>query len=398
MLRLAVAVTGFVAKGTPNILHPEVYCRLASANHELRALGAENADVFFNLDLNIYPQLRLGCSNPAKLSTCSEQKGYNASNLNIIGRVDEHALQWMLNAVQPVSVAFTNSTFCNSSPLCAPNCSDVSRNMPHRMWEQYARWSLAFDQVESYERAHGFRYDWVGRVRSDFVHHYWTAAIVSHAVYGDSTSIITSYTRAPNFGQLDLAAMVPRAVASAYFDLPLTTCDWLRCASAILEAGEDLKNERLLAEWMFSQGVGLRLLCNNKSVVAPSFARKSGSSAQDRVRSQCSPVALKTARLQMRNAAVKTAGLQMRNAAAAAKSTVLPRWSSIEEMITALRLHKHYSALLAEHGFDSVDNLADVFKRDATGNSLQMSLERAGLKIGHAVKIVNALHSMHRGR
>ena len=220
-------------------------------------------------------------------------------------------------------------------------------------------------------------------MRSDFVHHYWTAAIVSHAVYGDSTSIITSYTRAPNFGQLDLAAMVPRAVASAYFDLPLTTCDWLRCASAILEAGEDLKNERLLAEWMFSQGVGLRLLCNNKSVVAPSFARKSGSSAQDRVRSQCSPVAL------------KTAGLQMRNAAAAAKSTVLPRWSSIEEMITALRLHKHYSALLAEHGFDSVDNLADVFKRDATGNSLQMSLERAGLKIGHAVKIVNALHSMH---
>jgi hypothetical protein len=279
--RLALCVTGFADKGPPEsrITHSQVYNGLARTNDELRRLGAARVDVFFNIDLNIYPQFRLsGAETQGKGGAfircppgkCHEDVGYHPPNLEILGRMREEELTPAIAAVQPASVEYSNSTFCEKHHLCNSSCSGISARMPHRMWEQYARNARAYHQVLRYEREHGFRYTWVGRVRSDFVHIYWSSGIVSRAVTRSANAVLATNTAGPpGYGQIDLAALVPRAHADAYFLLPHTTCRWLSCVNSHFRDDANIKNERLLAEHIMSHGVAIEGLCDTVRTGSP---------------------------------------------------------------------------------------------------------------------------------
>lgn len=279
--RLALCVTGFAAKGPPGnrITDSPIYNGLARTNRELRSLGAARVDVFFNLDLNVYPQFRLaGAVTHGKggefirclPGACREDVGYAPSNLEVLGRTSEEEVAPAIAAVQPASIEYSNSTFCETHRVCNASCSGISARMPHRMWEQYARNARAFHQVLRFERELGLRYTWVARVRSDFVASYWLPGLVSRALSRGAAAVLTTNSGGlPGYGQLDLAGLVPRAHADAYFLLPHVTCHWLRCLDAHFRYDPDIKNERLLAEHIMSRGAAIEGLCNTRRFGEP---------------------------------------------------------------------------------------------------------------------------------
>ena len=268
-LKLAVCVVGFAHKGIEGIriIDAPAYQRFANVNMEMRELGAGRVDVFFNLDLNIYEQSRTGlqvvagklqCPRPP----CGEQTGANTSNMRVIGQTSMNSLLPVINTVRPVSVEFSGSTFCQTSRLCSPSCSAVGGRMPQRMWEQYARVSRVFHQVLAYEREHNIEYTWIAKLRSDFISSiYWSSVVVAHASAHPS-AVLASGNGAPGYGQIDLAALVPRSLAVAYYELPQTSCAWLSCVNDVYrDRSHDIKNERLLAEFIYSQGAALGHIC-----------------------------------------------------------------------------------------------------------------------------------------
>ena len=281
---LALCVTGFVQRGPPEnrITSPAIYRGLAQTNDKLRKLGAERVDVFFELDLTIYPQSRLSgviytdeASYRCAPDGCREEAGHGTGNMRTLGYISPADVQPAIDAVGAVSVGFGNSTFCKSSPLCNAGCSPTSGAMPHLMWEQYAKLARAFAQVVAYERRHGIRYTWIGMVRSDWVDVHWTVAVVSAAVERASSSdrgarvFVTGIEQkgqtVPEYGMVDHAALVPRANADAYFLVVNTSCEWLRCVHSSLPTAHRpvLKSERLLAEHILRHGLELDALCAN---------------------------------------------------------------------------------------------------------------------------------------
>ena len=66
------------------------------------------------------------------------------------------------------------------------------------------------------------------------------------------------------------------------------------------------------------------------------------------------------------------------------------RWSSVDEMLSGLGLRDEYLSLLEDAGFDEIDEYVLALQRDLAGTCLVQALGRAGVRVGHAVKMVNS--------
>eukprot|EP00966_Prymnesium_polylepis_P169502 3919151-Prymnesium_polylepis.3 len=149
-----------------------------------------------------------------------------------------------------------------------------------RWWEQALKASRCYQMVERYEARNGFRYDWLGRMRTDLdiLSLYPTMKTVNrpHNVYDiarpeevallvqTNSHLPLSFHNAvvpPNYGLADWYWLARRDHASPAFRLASDiTCQWVWCNADLCDPRfitlhKCGVNEQVLVEWQASRGI-----------------------------------------------------------------------------------------------------------------------------------------------
>jgi lysophospholipase L1-like esterase len=168
----------------------------------------------------------------------------SCNDSSVMGSLPRSKLEPMVAALRPVSLrtepldCYCRAHDCTCDALRSPNSLGTEAAGIPAWWEQMLKVRACFSDVAAYERAGGFRYDYVGKLRTDYepMRNGLSPLAFAAAVRMQQAQEEAQHIVAANWGayyvNIDWMWLAPRPLARAAFSIANASCEWLRCVQS----------------------------------------------------------------------------------------------------------------------------------------------------------------------